>query len=203
MDCVGALLERARGCVDCTFRSAPSREIALPLGLAVCCAAVAGALMLPRASLLGEACATVAPPLAPPRAAASYCTAFAALLAAAALSQTNRALFTPPVSAPPRLCVASAARCAAVVAVAGCDVLVLWAFPTAATAWLYNAIDIGGIAPPWNVTTADGACRSGSPRPCVRFPASMPTEGESILFTVTLCANPANDLICPPSYFII
>ena len=28
-------------------------------------------------------------------------------------------------------------------------------------------------------------------------------EGEFILFTVTLCANPAHDLTCPPSYIII
>ena len=28
-------------------------------------------------------------------------------------------------------------------------------------------------------------------------------EGELILFTVTFCANPANDLTCPPSYIII
>ena len=27
--------------------------------------------------------------------------------------------------------------------------------------------------------------------------------GELILFTVTFCANPANDLTCPPSYIII
>ena len=175
-DCAGALLERARGCVDGSFRSAPSREIALPLGLAVCCATVASALVLPRASLLGEACAAVAPPLAPQRAAAAYCAAFAALLAAAALSQTNRALFTPPVAAPPRLCVASAARCASVAAVVAYDLLLLWALPTAATAFLYNAIGVG-MAVPWNVTTADGACRAGSPRPCVRFPAAVPREG--------------------------
>ena len=28
-------------------------------------------------------------------------------------------------------------------------------------------------------------------------------QGEFILFTVTFCANPANDLTCPPSYIMI
>ena len=32
---------------------------------------------------------------------------------------------------------------------------------------------------------------------------SLDVAGELILFTVTLCANPANDLTCPPSYIII
>ena len=31
----------------------------------------------------------------------------------------------------------------------------------------------------------------------------LASAGELILFTVSLCANPANDLTCPPSYIII
>ena len=35
-------------------------------------------------------------------------------------------------------------------------------------------------------------------------PKWWPTpKGEFFLFTVTFCANPANDLTCPPSYIII
>ena len=34
-------------------------------------------------------------------------------------------------------------------------------------------------------------------------PAKRPADGEFILFTVTFCANSANDLTCPPSYINI
>ena len=32
--------------------------------------------------------------------------------------------------------------------------------------------------------------------------AASDLEGELMLFTVTFCANPANDLTCPPSYIL-